>query len=317
MRIIFNNTRYKLLTAMAFVLTALSVFGQTLNNSIHLGRGDAGTVTYLGATAGGEAYDILGGGNDTWDDFDELTYAYHDFAGDFDVKVQVISLDPTARWSKAGIMVRESVAEDSRMVFMRVTPPNVPTGNGGNGANDVILAYRTGIPRQTTDGNGDNGGEHEDGIGAAPAYPNAWIRLTRVGSVFTGYTGNDGLNWTQVAQQDTTTWVFPTGGGPSPFANIAKVGLSVSRHSGSSPTANCILSNYVESSARFCVGAADSLGCPQQITVLFNRPVGPSAANLNSYSISGGLFINDAQPWPTPNSVILLTDAMVEGTDYT
>ena len=159
---------------MAFVLTALSVFGQTLNNSIHLGRGDAGTVTYLGATAGGEAYDILGGGNDTWDDFDELTYAYHDFAGDFDVKVQVISLDPTARWSKAGIMVRESVAEDSRMLFMRVTPPNVPTGNGGNGANDVVLAYRTGMHNVA----GDNGGQHEDGIGwPLPHHREIWLEV--------------------------------------------------------------------------------------------------------------------------------------------
>ncbi len=89
--------------------------------------------------------------------------------------MQVVSLQPTARWSKAGIMVRESLAEDSRMVFVRVTPSNVPTGNGGNGANDVILAYRTGNVNVA----GDNGGQHEDGSGFSPAYPNAWIRLQR------------------------------------------------------------------------------------------------------------------------------------------
>src|SRR5260221_6107662 len=115
------------------------------------------------------------------------------------------------------------------MLFMRVTPPNVPAGNGGKGANDVVLAYRTGMHNVA----GDNGGQHEDGIGAAPAYPNAWIRLTRVGSVFTGYTGNDGLNWTQVAQQDTTTWVFPTGGGPFACPTTAKLGFWGRRPSGS------------------------------------------------------------------------------------
>src|SRR5713101_172808 len=172
MRTVFQRIAL-ITTATLTILGIGSASAQLLNKTIHLGRGDPGAVTYLGATAGGEAYDILGGGNDTWDQYDELTYAYHEFAGDFDVKVQVISLQPTARWSKAGIMVRESLAEDSRMAFMRVTPPNVPTGNGGNGANDVILAYRTGIPRSA----GDNGGQHEDGIVLAPAYPNAWIRL--------------------------------------------------------------------------------------------------------------------------------------------
>src|SRR5258708_23842569 len=95
------------------------------------------------------------------------------------------------------------------------------------------------------------------------------------------------------------------------------MGVWDSRKSGNTLTANCILSNYVESSLRFCVGAADSLGCPQQITVLFNRPVGPSAVNSGSFSISGGLFINDEQTWPTSNSVLLLSGDQDEGTGFT
>ncbi len=280
---------------------------QTLDHTINLGRNPVGTVTYDGAGPGGEAYDISGGGNDTWDDFDELTYACHEFAGDFDVKVRVVSLQPTARWSKAGIMVRESLAEDSRMVFMRVTPPNVPTGNGGNGANDVVLAYRTG----NVNVNGDNGGQHEDGIGSTPAYPDAWIRLSRQTKVFTGYSSVDGSNWTQVAQQDTALW---SQGG---FADRVTLGLSVSRHSGATPTADAVFTNYNETTPRFCLGAADSLGCPNQITLYFNRPVGAGTSNSANYAISGGMVVNGLRARPTPNTVVLLTAGLTEGSAYT
>src|SRR6266481_5539963 len=182
MKIMLDDFRGRAAGITIILLLGLcSAGGQTLNNTINLGRNPAGTVVYNGAGPGGEAYEINGGGNDVWDDFDECTYAYHEFAGDFDVKVQVVSLQPTARWSKAGIMIRESLAEDSRMVFMRVTPPNLPALADGNGANDVHLAYRTGNINTA----GDNGGQHEDG-GTAPTYPDMWVRLVRQGSVFTG-----------------------------------------------------------------------------------------------------------------------------------
>ena len=31
------------------------------------------------------------------------------------------------------------------------------------------------------------------------SYPNSWIRLTRVGNMFTGYLSTDGTNWTVVS----------------------------------------------------------------------------------------------------------------------
>ncbi len=284
-----------------------SSVGQTLNNTINLGRNPVGTVTYHGAGPGGEAYEINGGGNDVWDDFDECTFAYHEFAGDFDVKVQVVSLQPAARWSKAGIMVRESLAEDSRMVFMRVTPTNGPTGNGGNGANDVILGYRTG----NVNASGDNGGQHEDGIGLSPAYPNAWIRLSRNGSVFTGFSSADGVSWAKVAQQDTSAW---SQGG---FASKVTLGLAVDRHSGPTLTADAVFTNYNESTPRFCLGAADSLGCPDRITVYFNRAVGTAATNPVNYSVSGGIPVNGLRPGPNPSAVVLLTGTLTEGRVYT
>jgi hypothetical protein len=109
-----------------------------LDKFANVGGNAIGTVT----AGDNETYTIVGGGNDIWDMGDEFSYAYTTQTGDFDIQVRVESFTPNARWSKAGLMVRESLAEDSRMIFLRVAPPDVPTLNGGNGANDMRLGYR-------------------------------------------------------------------------------------------------------------------------------------------------------------------------------
>ena len=164
-----------------------------LDKYVNVGGNPIGTVT----VAENESYTIVGGGNDIWDMGDEFSYAYTGRTGDFDVRVRVESITPNARWSKGGLMVRESLSEDSRMLFVRVTPPDVPTGNGGNGANDIKLAYRTGAP----DVAGENGGQHEDPSGQLPPpFPNAWLRLLRTGNIFSAQTSTDGTAWTEIGR---------------------------------------------------------------------------------------------------------------------
>ncbi len=136
---------FKLLAMTALGLTALTCVGQTLTNFAQLGRNRVGSSVYNGTNANGESYTIVGGGNDIWDNVDEFAYRYTEVCGDFDVKVRVESLSANAPGSKAGIMVRETLAEDSRMLFQRSTPPAIATcANGANGVNDVAFAYRAG-----------------------------------------------------------------------------------------------------------------------------------------------------------------------------
>ncbi|HEY2951232.1 MAG TPA: Ig-like domain-containing protein, partial [Verrucomicrobiae bacterium] len=292
--------------AMALLMVSegsFSAFG-VLDHSLNIGRNRIGTAT----DNGGGSFTIVGAGNDIWDQVDECTFRYDEITGDFDVRVRVESLSPNARLSKAGLMIRESLAEDSRMVFERVTPPNVPTSNGDNGANDVHFSYRTGLFNV----NGDNGGQHEDGLGV-PAYPNAWIRLVRQGSVFSGHTGSDGINWNLQGTQDTTTW---NGGA---FAGKVLIGLAVSRHSGG-PTATAEFRQYqLTKSANFTLGAASTHGCDCKIRLCFNHPVGAGAFLGGNYTVSGGIFVNNAGPSPTPEVVDLDVDCnvMVEGGTYT
>jgi hypothetical protein len=255
------------------------------------GAGLLPNVVNIGGNKIGSATDnpdnsitIVGGGNDIWDQRDEFTYKYTEMTGDFDVQVRVESLTPNARWSKAGIMVRESLSEFSRMVFPRVTPPDVPTLNGGNGANDVVLAYRTGLDNV----NGANGGQHEDGpipyIPAGATHSNAWLRLIRTGAVFTGQASSNGVDWVTLSSQNTATW----GGGA--LSNHVFLGLGVGRHSGG-PTATANFRDFkfnTNNLATFDVVGASSRGNPTGVRVTFNNPLGAGAFNAANYTLGVG-----------------------------
>src|SRR5688572_9196622 len=86
----------------AMLLSPAQSSAQTLADFIQLGRTRTGSVQYDGATAGGESYTIVGGGQDIWNRQDECAFAYHEIHGDFDVKVRVTELQPSGQWSKAG-----------------------------------------------------------------------------------------------------------------------------------------------------------------------------------------------------------------------
>jgi hypothetical protein len=283
----------------------------TLSSFVNLGRIKTGYIESYAATGQGEDYTIVGGGNDTWDRNDELAFAYHEFYGDFDIKVRVQSMEPVARWAKAGIMVRESLAEDARRVCQTVSPVGTLM-NGQEPCNCMEFLWRHG----TMDVNCENGGCNSVSIGA-PSYPNTWIRLVRRGSVITGYAGTDGVNWPMSYSVDTATFQ----GGALPKKLF--VGLSVSRHPDAQvQTCRVEFKNYTESYAtageKFCLEAADSRGCPQKILLTFNRPVGPSALDVNNYSWNGATLLEGAEPGPTPNTVWLTTENvdMTEGFEY-
>lgn len=187
----------------------------------HVGAGATGTLTTNDLPSG--SYTLVGGGEDIWDQSDNFDFAHYTEAGDFDVQVRVESLEFTANWTKAGIMVRENLTPTSRMLFNRVTPID------GTGVNDSRLAFRTGP--------GASGGANEVGTGS-PGYPNAWLRLKREGAVVSAYRGLDGSNWVHQNTQNTATW--PEGG----LAANLELGLGVSRHSGADLLATAEFRNY-------------------------------------------------------------------------
>lgn len=140
------------------------------------------TFIELGAPAVSGAFhqvasgiDLTGSGTGIGGTGDQCSFAYQAFTNDFDVAVRVESLSFGDAWSKAGLMVRESLDTNSTQVTVAATP----TINGSIMLSRVVTGASAAVK------------------GFFPAsYPATWLRLRRAGDVFTGFASSDGQNWT-------------------------------------------------------------------------------------------------------------------------
>jgi hypothetical protein len=312
-----NYIVFKNVTGSSFELIANAVtsFGNGFRapvNAIQIVRAGSGLAAVnVGGNAigtmsedGDGTITIVGGGNDIWDMTDEFTYAYAPKTGDFDVQVRVDSLTFNGDHTKAGLMVRESLAEDSRHLFLQVKP----TG----GANQTKLSYRTGA----ADVAGQNGGQHEDPADQnPPPYPNAWLRLVRSGNVFTASISTDGVAWTVLTSQDTGAGDWVTAGTGGAFREDVLLGLAVCRN-GAGPTATAVFKDYKMNALPFTLLHASSRGNPNGILVSFSAA--PDAATLvpGSFDVVG-VTITSVTPGPGANTYWLNTESpLTEGADY-
>ena len=136
------------------------------------GPGVMGGASYVTNTP---VWMVEGGGGDIWGTSDQLHYVYQAITGDWDIRARVASIGVANGNAKVGLMMRESFAATAMHACVDVTP-----GYG------LEFLWRT-----TTGGSGS--GIQQSGV-LAPY----WVRLTRVGNVFTGYSSSNGVNWTQV-----------------------------------------------------------------------------------------------------------------------
>jgi hypothetical protein len=140
-----------------------------------------------GATHNGGVFTILGSGADIWSGSDEFRYVSQAATGDCSIVARVASMTNTNSQAKAGIMIRESSAANSRYVGVFVTP-----GAG--------LRFQR---RSSTGGNTSN--TTVSGV-SAPRY----IRLTRAGNVFTAHYSANGTAWTQIGSAQTIAMTSST-----------------------------------------------------------------------------------------------------------
>lgn len=136
----------------------------------------AGSATYLGGV-----YTIRAGGVDIWESSDQFHFVYQQVSGDVTITARVASLTRAHDWSKAGVMIRESLTGGSRNAF---TLASAARGHGlsyrsqTNGVSTLINAGVVSLPR--------------------------WVRLVRRGSTFEAYSSSNGTSWTLVGSQTIT-----------------------------------------------------------------------------------------------------------------
>jgi len=175
---------------------------------------------------------INGGGDDIWNASDNFFYYYTSVTGlVWEAKMRVVSFTGVDTWSKVQLMARRPDAVGN--------PPQGPdpelnvTMTAANQQNEVRGAWRG----ARAAGSGDTGG-----LGILPVYPNQWARITRTNSTFTLYYGTNGVNWTQLARQDTATTANGFDG--SQWDNPILVGAAVTAHNnGDVNGATAVISN--------------------------------------------------------------------------
>ncbi len=192
-------TRPSIRIAPIFIL-ALLVFAGRSASAQPLPGGwsttDIGAVGAAGSASGsGDAFTVQGAGADVWGTADAFRFVYAPLTGDGSIVAQVTGEDYVSSWTKAGVMMRETLAAGSRHAFMLVSP-----GKG--------LAFQR---RLSTGGTSTN---TSGGAGTAPQF----VRLTRAGTTFTASRSIDGTTWTTVGS-DTIG-----------MGSTIYVGLAVSSH---------------------------------------------------------------------------------------
>ena len=132
---------------------------------------------FSSGTVAGDGLNITAEGGDFGSTNDQGNLTYQLYSGNFDVAVRVAGLTLSEIFAQAGLMARESLTSTGRFAAAFTTPS----------MNGSFFEWR------------DPAGSTATKAGNFPAnYPNTWLRLQRVGNVFTGYAGYDGQTWTEL-----------------------------------------------------------------------------------------------------------------------
>lgn len=137
---------------------------------------DVGNPVITGSASQTNAvFTLTGSGSDIWGTTDQFRYVYQPITGNASITTRVATVSNTNPWTKAGVMIRETLTGNSSNAMMRVTPGSKASG----------MQYRL-----TT-------GATSSSIASTPQVP-LWVRVTRSGNTFSGYWSNDGTAWTLV-----------------------------------------------------------------------------------------------------------------------
>ena len=186
--------RVCLLSSFLLVVARAPGFAQSLPAG--WASADIGSVGAAGTASGTvDTMTVEGAGADIWGSRDALQFVYAPLTGDGSIVAQVATVEYVADWTKAGVMMRETLAAGSPQATMLVS------ANKG-------LAFQR---RRALNGTSVS---TAGGSGAAPYF----VKLTRAGDTFTAFKSTNGTTWTAVGT-DTI-----------PMASTIYVGLAVTSH---------------------------------------------------------------------------------------
>ncbi|MEA3224864.1 MAG: LamG-like jellyroll fold domain-containing protein, partial [Planctomycetota bacterium] len=157
---------------------------------------------------------ITGRGADIWGTADEFQYAYTMLTGNGSMTVKVDSLAHTNDWTKAGIMIRETLDAGSSFAMVAAT-----------GANGVRFQARA-MADQSATSDTSVATDEQKGLNAP-----VWIKIERTFPMVSAYYSTDGVTFTPMSWNPQ---VLPMT--PAPIF----IGLAVTSHSGADTYADAV-----------------------------------------------------------------------------
>jgi fibronectin type 3 domain-containing protein len=161
-------------------LSGYSNVGTATTSGVGQGSGYTGTAI---ATTGsfntitdGSAYDVTAGPGMINSTSDAFYFVSKEVTGDFDVKVRVDGIVGGNSQTRGGIMARATNDPNSAHVYVAAT-----LADGFKTARRILSGADTALTKSGT-----------------TSFPNAWVRLQRVGNQITTYYGSNGTSWTQI-----------------------------------------------------------------------------------------------------------------------
>jgi hypothetical protein len=110
---------------------------------------------------------------------DNFGFVYQSLSADGEIRARIVSISNAVAASRTGVMIRESLAANSKNAFMGVSSSG---------------SYRA----QRRSSTGGNTSSTTSGSGTVP---NLWVRLVRSGNTVSSYKSPDGVTWTKVTSR--------------------------------------------------------------------------------------------------------------------
>jgi hypothetical protein len=152
--------------------------------------GLAGSASYSNGT-----FTIAGSGADIWNSADAFHFVYQPLTGDGQLVARVAAVQQASTWSKAGVMIRDTLDPGSAYALMLVSA-----------AKGTAFQYRT------------SAGASAAGVTGTTAKAPLWVKIVRSGSTVSGYQSADGTIWQ------------PIGSATIALGSTVQFGLAVTAH---------------------------------------------------------------------------------------
>jgi F5/8 type C domain-containing protein/uncharacterized protein DUF1349/glycosyl hydrolase family 115 len=148
-------------------------------------------------------------GTDIWGTADEFRFVYKALTGDASIVVRIDSIVEQDPWTKAGVMIRESLEAGSKFAAVYITPANG-------------CRFHTRVA-SNVDATSDTSVATPEQMAITAPY---WVKLERSGNEFSGFYSADGSSWTAMSWNPQTISMLGT----------IHIGLAVTSHSAGNPT---------------------------------------------------------------------------------